>query len=116
METIIDRLCQYTERNPGAPILFDDAHVKGVTYAQLDDMSGRVYAWLKANRIGREDFVLIDLPRGVLPRRPNGRKQPMRRRQPTWRKSLRLRNPLCSRKPLLRPPSPPYARGAVKSI
>ncbi len=67
MQTIIDRLQQYTEQNPGAPILFDDLHTKGITYAQLDDMSGRVYAWLKDNKIGREDFVLIDLPRGVLP-------------------------------------------------
>ncbi len=30
-------------------------------------MSGRVYAYLKAKGIGKEDFVLIDLPRGVLP-------------------------------------------------
>ena len=30
-------------------------------------MSGRVYAWLKREGIGREDFVLINLPRGVLP-------------------------------------------------
>ena len=67
MQTIIDKLQQYTEQNPGAPILFDDLHTKGITYAQLDDMSGRVYAWLKDNKIGREDFVLIDLPRGVLP-------------------------------------------------
>ena len=67
METIIERLQRYTEKNPGAPILFDEAHTKGVTYAQLDDMSGRIYRWLKENKIGREDFVLIDLPRGVLP-------------------------------------------------
>ena len=67
METIIDRLRQYTEKSPGAAILFDDAHSKGITYAQLDDLSGRVYGWLKANKIGKEDFVLIDLPRGVLP-------------------------------------------------
>ncbi|MCR5844718.1 MAG: AMP-binding protein [Oscillospiraceae bacterium] len=67
MQTIIDKLQQYTEKNPGAAILFDDAHTKGITYAQLDDMSARVYAWLKANKIGKEDFVLIDLPRGVLP-------------------------------------------------
>ena len=67
LKTIIDKLQQYTQKNPGAPILFDDAHTKGITYAQLDDLSGRVYGWLKANRIGKEDFVLIDLPRGVLP-------------------------------------------------
>ena len=67
METIIDRLQEYTRMNPGAPILFDDVHTKGISYAQLDDLSGRVYAWLKAHRIGRESFVLIKLPRGVLP-------------------------------------------------
>ena len=67
METIIERLQRYTGMNPGAPILFDDTHTKGVTYSQLDDMSGRVYGWLKKSGIGKEDFVLIDLPRGVLP-------------------------------------------------
>ena len=67
MKTIIDLLQQYTAENPGASILFDEAHSKGITYAQLDDMSGRVYAYLKQNGVGREDFVLINLPRGVLP-------------------------------------------------
>ena len=67
MKTIIELLEQYTAENPGAAILFDEAHSKGITYAQLDDMSARVYAYLKQNGIGREDFVLIDLPRGVIP-------------------------------------------------
>ena len=67
MKTIIDLLQQYTAENPGASILFDEAHSKGITYAQLDDMSGRVYAYLKQNGVGKEDFVLIDLPRGILP-------------------------------------------------
>lgn len=67
MENIIHRLQAYTAQNPNAPILFDEAHTKGITYARLDDMSSRVYGWLKARGIGTEDFVLIDLPRGVLP-------------------------------------------------
>lgn len=67
MKTIIDILKDYTKQDPNAAILFDDAHSKGVTYAQLEDMSGRVYGYLKENDIGKEDFVLIDLPRGVLP-------------------------------------------------
>ena len=67
METILHKLRQYTKDDPNAVILFDEAHSKGISYAQLDDMSGRVYAYLKAKGIGREDFVLIDLPRGVLP-------------------------------------------------
>ena len=50
-----------------APILFDETHKTGITYAQLDEMSGRIYAWLKDLEIGKENFVLINLPRGVLP-------------------------------------------------
>ncbi len=67
METIINKLAAYTREDPDAVILYDDAHSGGISYARLDDMSGRVYAWLKQNGIGHEDFVLIDLPRGVLP-------------------------------------------------
>ena len=67
MENILERLQRYTADDPHAVILFDETHTKGISYAQLDDMSGRIYAYLKARNIGREDFVLIDLPRGVLP-------------------------------------------------
>ena len=67
MTNILELLEKYTAEKPGAAILYDEAHSKGITYAQLDDMSGRVYAYLKAKGIGKEDFVLINLPRGVLP-------------------------------------------------
>lgn len=67
MKNILDTLKEYTERTPGTAILFDESNSKGLTYAQLDDMSGRVYGYLKSYGIGKEDFVLIDLPRGVLP-------------------------------------------------
>ncbi len=67
MDTILHKLRQYTKDDPNAAILFDETHSKGISYAQLDDMSGRIYAYLKAKGIGKEDFVLIDLPRGVLP-------------------------------------------------
>ena len=67
MKTIIHTLQEFTKKAPNSTILFDDVHTKGISYAQLDEMSGRIYAWLKAKGIGKEDFVLIDLPRGVLP-------------------------------------------------
>lgn len=65
--TIIELLEQYTKEKPNAAILFDEAQPKGITYAQLDDFSGRVYAYLTAKGIGKEDFVLINLPRGIMP-------------------------------------------------
>lgn len=64
---IIQLLEDYTRQSPNASILFDEAHSKGISYSQLDDMSGRVYSYLSENGIGKEDFVLINLPRGVLP-------------------------------------------------
>ena len=47
--------------------LYDEANPKGISYEQLRDLSGRVYAYLKARNIGKEDFVLVRLPRGVQP-------------------------------------------------
>ena len=66
MSDILERLQQYTAEDPNAAILFDEAHSKGITYAQLDDMSGRIYAYLKANNIGREDFVFKSIPNSSL--------------------------------------------------
>ena len=53
MEYIIEKLAQYTRMKPDEAILFDDAHSRGITYAQLLDMSGRVYDYLKQNWIGK---------------------------------------------------------------
>lgn len=65
--TVLQMLEEYTKQKPNAAVLFDDAHAKGITYAQLDDLSGRVYAYLSDKGIGKEDFVLINLPRGIMP-------------------------------------------------
>ena len=67
MANILEMLEQYVREEPGTAILFDESHGKGITYAQLDDMTGRVRSFLEQNGIGKEDFVLINLPRGVLP-------------------------------------------------
>ena len=53
METILNKLQQYTKEEPNAAILFDEINTKGITYAMLDDMTGRIYAYLKAKCIGR---------------------------------------------------------------
>ena len=65
--TVIEQLEQFAGEKPNSAVLFDETHTKGITYAQLDDLSGRVYAYLKSKGIGKEDFVLINLPRGIFP-------------------------------------------------
>ena len=67
MARITETLSGYAKESGNTAVLYDDAHTKGITYSQLDDMTARIYGWLKSKGIGKEDFVLIDLPRGVLP-------------------------------------------------
>ena len=45
--------------------LADSRNPDGITYGELDDISGRVCAWLKQKGIGREQFVMISMPRGL---------------------------------------------------
>ena len=52
--------------NPAALALTDERHPRGLSRSQVDDLSGRVYAWLQAKQVGREDFVFLCLPRGAV--------------------------------------------------
>lgn len=45
--------------------LRDDITRPGITYRQFDELSGRVYRYLKEHAIGREDTVLLLLPRSI---------------------------------------------------
>lgn len=49
--------------HPDKPILHDQEMT--LTFKELDELSGRVYAYLKEKGIGREDFVMALLPRSV---------------------------------------------------
>ena len=51
---------------PDRLFLTDEMYPQGITRKTADEMSGRVCAWLKSQGIGREDFVMICLPRGAL--------------------------------------------------
>lgn len=63
VEKMIQNATEYKDK----VILKDDANPKGVTYGQMDIMSGKVYGYLKGLGIGKEDFVMLCLPRGVQP-------------------------------------------------
>lgn len=63
MNTLIEKLELQARENPKETILFDETVTKGITYEDLHELSGKVYAWLKYQGIGREDFILINLAR-----------------------------------------------------
>ena len=47
--------------------LHDDTNQKGITYGQMENLAGKVYEYLVQNGLGRDDFVMICLPRGIQP-------------------------------------------------
>lgn len=63
MKIIAENAVKFADK----PILADDNIPKGLTYGQVDEISGKVYAYLQSKGIGKEDFVMICLPRGVKP-------------------------------------------------
>ena len=67
MRNLVEQLEFHAQNTPGAAAIFDEQTPKGISYGEFWLLSGRVYAWLKKQNIGREDFVLINLPRGILP-------------------------------------------------
>ena len=64
---ICETLMERAAKAPQGWGLFDGEETEGLSNAKVLELSGRVYAYLKANGVGREDFVLINLPRGVKP-------------------------------------------------
>lgn len=67
MRTLIEQFDFHVKNSPKAVVFFDEQIPKGISFEEIENLSGRVYGWLKNKAIGREDFVLINLPRGVLP-------------------------------------------------
>ena len=61
MEAFQDSVRQY----PQQPMFVDTRHPEGVTRAEADELSARVYAYLKQRGVGKEDMVMICLPRGA---------------------------------------------------
>lgn len=51
-------------RNYPDKVILKDSKTS-LTFDELDEISGRVYAYLRQKSIGKEDFVMICLPRGV---------------------------------------------------
>ena len=61
LEQLMRNIAEY----PDCIVLADDSAPKGITYKTVGQISGKVYAYLKKNNIGREDMVMLFLPRGI---------------------------------------------------
>ena len=48
MKNLIEQLEFHAQNTPKTAVLFDEQMPKGISYEELDNLSGRVYGWLKA--------------------------------------------------------------------
>lgn len=64
---ILDYWKKNLESSPDALIIADSLHPGGFTRAQADYYSSKVCAYLKSREVGKEDTVVILMPRGALP-------------------------------------------------
>ncbi len=67
MLSFFEKVKENVRLEPNKRILADDTNPKGITTEQFWNISGKVYAYLKNMNIGKEDFVMICLPRGASP-------------------------------------------------
>lgn len=64
---IMDRWYQLLTEKPDAIFCVDGLNIKGYTISEAERISGCIYHYLKLQGIGKENTVMICLPRGVLP-------------------------------------------------
>ena len=62
----LDAWRENVSAEPDRLFLTDEVHPQGMSRRTADELSAKVYAWLKKQKIGTEDFVLVCLPRGIM--------------------------------------------------
>ena len=65
MKSFVKKFSENVKKNPNHSLFFDEVNTKGISYAKIDEVSGKIYNYLISIGVGKEDFVLINLPRGV---------------------------------------------------
>ena len=58
---------EVVEKDPDAVFLTEELSGANYSRRETEELSARVYAYLSAKGLGKEDFVLIKLPRGAAP-------------------------------------------------
>ena len=63
IEKVVDNCINY----PDETAVIDVGIGRHITYRELYHQSGKVYNYLHSKNIGKEDVVMITLPRGAMP-------------------------------------------------
>ena len=61
----LEKWYEHVKDNPEKTALFDGKTGESFSFAQVEQLSGRVYVYLLKLGIAKDDFVMIDMPRGL---------------------------------------------------
>ena len=67
MLSFVEKFQENVNKSPNMTFIYDEYNTKGISYSKIDEVSAKIYAYLSNIGVGKEDFVLINLPRGVQP-------------------------------------------------
>ena len=67
MLSFVEKFQENVNKSPNMTFIYDEYNTKGISYSKIDEVSAKIYAYLANIGVGKEDFVLINLPRGVQP-------------------------------------------------
>ena len=67
MKSFVEKFEENVKLSPNKSLFFDEVNTKGISYSVIDEVSSKIYNYLTNKGIGKEDFILINLPRGVQP-------------------------------------------------
>ena len=65
MISFLEKFNECAKSSPNLAAVVDRGGERSTSYCELDELSGRIAAWLKAKRIDRKDVVVICVPRGL---------------------------------------------------
>ena len=65
MNQLMLRLSEHFLKMPDKVMMKYSGDNRSLTYAEVDDLSGRIYRALRDAGIGKESHVLVNLPRGL---------------------------------------------------
>ena len=60
---LLEKLNFFSKQDPDGICFVDSVHSSALSFSELDKLSGKVYHFLKKQGLGKEDFVLVCLPR-----------------------------------------------------
>ena len=53
MKSFVEKFSENVKKSPNNSLFFDDINTKGISYAKIDEVSGKIYNYLTSIGVGK---------------------------------------------------------------